>query len=164
VIVGERGHGEHREREQTCDGAHDGQNARHRRAIYEIVCVARAMLPRSAEVRMRIRVSVCAWAVAAACAGEYAGQVTVTSPELVPVQPGVEVIADADEPVFYADSYYWLYRDDMWLRSESYRNGFARVDVHLVPERLRQLPEPHRYAHYRHTQQARAKTEPRPIR
>ena len=42
-----------------------------------------------------------------------------TSPELVAVGPDVQVVADADEPLFYADSYYWLYRDNMWLRSDT---------------------------------------------
>lgn len=101
----------------------------------------------------RFGVSACAWlaaAMLAGCAGEaqYSGEVTVTSPELVAVQPGVEVVADADEPLFYADGYYWLYRDNIWLRSDSYRGGFARIDVNLVPNQLRTLPQPRAYAHF----------------
>ena len=110
----------------------------------------------------RIGISACVWLAAAALAGcaggeaQYSGEVTVSSPELVAIQPGVEVVADADEPLFYADGYYWLYRDGMWLRSDSYRNGFARIDVQMVPDQLRRLPEPRHYAHFRRTQEGQA--------
>lgn len=108
----------------------------------------------------RFGVSACAWlaaAMLAGCAGEaqYSGEVTVTSPELVAVQPGVEVVADADEPLFYADGYYWLYRDNIWLRSDSYRGGFARIDVNLVPNQLRTLPQPRAYAHFSRSERGR---------
>jgi len=108
----------------------------------------------------RIGVSACIWlasAVLAGCAGEatYSGDVRVTSPELVAVQPGVEVVADADEPLFYVDGYYWLYRDGVWLRSDSYRNGFARIDVNIVPVSLRQIPEPRTYAHFNRSERGK---------
>ena len=104
---------------------------------------------------------VCAWlaaAVLAGCAGgqaEYAGEVTVTSPQLVAVEPGVEVVADANEPLFYSDGYYWLYRDGLWLRSDNYRGGFARIDVNMVPTQLRRLPEPGSYVHFRRSERGR---------
>jgi hypothetical protein len=106
---------------------------------------------------MKLVGSACAWlaaAMLAGCAGEtqYVGDVHVTSPELVTIQPGVEVIADADDPLFYTDGYYWLYRDGVWLRSDSYNTGFARVTPDLVPGHLRELREPEAYAHYRRTQ------------
>jgi hypothetical protein len=110
----------------------------------------------------RIGISACVWLAAAALAGcaggeaTYSGEVTVTSPELVAIQPGVEVVADADEPLFYSDGYYFLYRDGMWLRSDSYRGGFARIDVQMVPDQLRRLPEPRHYAHFRRTDEGRA--------
>jgi hypothetical protein len=73
----------------------------------------------------------------------------VTSPDLVAVSPGVQVIADADEPLFYADGYYWLYRDNTWMRSDNYRGGFARIDVNIVPQGVRAIQQPQTYAHYR---------------
>ena len=105
----------------------------------------------------RLRASACAWAVAAALGGcaagdselQYSGEVHVTSPELVAISPDVQVVADSDEPLFYADGYYWLYRDNLWLRSDNYRGGFARVDVNIVPGTIRTLPQPTTYAHYR---------------
>jgi len=107
----------------------------------------------------RLRVSVYAWVVAAALGGcaageaEYGADVRVTSPQLVAISPGVQVIADADDPLFYADGYYWLYRDNVWLRSDSYRGGFARIDANMVPYDLRTLDSPNTYAHYaRHHQ------------
>ena len=80
---------------------------------------------------------------------EYAGEVQVSSPELIAVSPGVQVVADADEPLFFSGGYYWLYRDDAWLRSDSYRGGFARIDVNDVPQAMRVIEEPRAYVHYR---------------
>lgn len=104
----------------------------------------------------RTRVSAYAFVVASSLAGctgtgevEYAGQVRVTSPELVEVSPGVMVIADADEPIFYSRGYYWLYRDGYWFRSDTYRAGFARVDFTYVPNEVRLIDRPQLYVHYR---------------
>jgi hypothetical protein len=80
---------------------------------------------------------------------QYSAEVHVTSPELVAISPDVQVVADSDEPLFYADGYYWLYRDNLWLRSDSYKGGFARVDVNIVPGTIRAMPQPQTYAHYR---------------
>ena len=41
----------------------------------------------------------------------------VAQPELVYVSPGVYVIADYHEPVFYSDNYYWRYHGGYWYRS-----------------------------------------------
>src|SRR5215475_7604543 len=88
------------------------------------------------------------WIVAAAlggCTGE--AQVAVTSPDLVEVEPGVQVVADADQPLFFVDGGYFMYRDGYWLRSDRYDRGFVRVNV--VPDRLRSLRNPQAYVHYR---------------
>lgn len=136
-------------------------------------CVACGMLNLTAEVHMRFgRISALAFAVATSLAGcmgtgevEYAGAVHVTSPELIEVSPGVQVIADADEPLFYSDGYYWLYRGGTWLRSDSYRGGFVRVEIRYVPQRIRTIDQPQVYAQYRrrhgHDQQARQGYEAR---
>jgi hypothetical protein len=80
---------------------------------------------------------------------EYAGEVHVTSPELVTISPGVQVVADADEPLFYSDGMYWLYRDNSWYRSDSYRGGFARVEYTYLPQRIRVIERPQTYVQYR---------------
>ena len=104
----------------------------------------------------RTRVSACAFVVAASLAGcmgtgdvEYAGEVRVTSPELIEISPGVQVIADADEPIFYSHGHYWLYRDGYWLRSGDYRRGYARVEFTYVPSEIRVIERPQIYVQYR---------------
>ena len=90
-----------------------------------------------------------------ACAGsggsghvQYAAAVTVRSPQLVPVEDvnGVYVLADADEPVFYADNYYWLYRSGRWYRSHSYDRDW--IYVSSPAPRLRSIRQPTAYVRY----------------
>src|SRR5512139_3344885 len=101
------------------------------------------------------RVSAYIFVVASSLAGctgtgdvEYAGEVRVTSPELIEVSPGVMVIADADEPIFYSRNNYWLYRDGYWFRSNDYRSGYARVEFTYVPNEIRVIERPQLYVHY----------------
>jgi hypothetical protein len=88
----------------------------------------------------------------AACAGEaevqYSG--AATAPELVAMDddPSVMVVANSDEPIFFSDNSYWLYRDNHWLRSRSHRGGWARVDQ--PPEHIRRIERPTAYVHFRH--------------
>jgi hypothetical protein len=127
------------------------------------------------------RVSAYLFGVAASLAGcaggsgevMYSGQVAVASPELIELEPGVEVVADADEPLFYSDGYYWLYRDGYWMRSNDYRSGFTQVQLSYVPERVRVIDHPQMYVQYRRNHpreyqarrqemmQRRSRTEPR---
>jgi hypothetical protein len=86
---------------------------------------------------------------------EYSGTVRVTSPELIQIDPGVMVVADADEPLFYAEGHYWLYRDGYWLRSNDYRRGFVRVELSYVPQRIRVIDRPQTYVQYRRHHQHR---------
>jgi len=121
------------------------------------------------------RVSACVFAVATSLAGcvaaatgdaEYGGEVHVTSTELVELPSGVQVVADADEPLFYSDGFYWVHRDGRWMRSSTYRGGFVSVDRDYVPERVRMISHPQSYAQYRRhhgrTLEARATPEPQP--
>lgn len=72
----------------------------------------------------------------------------VLLPPLVVVHPGVSVVRDFDEEVFYADGYYWARQDRSWFRSHDHRRGWARVDQRHVPAPLAQAP-PGRYRHYK---------------
>lgn len=118
------------------------------------------------------RVSAYVFAAAASLAGcmgtgevEYAGAVHVSSPELIELQPGVMVVADADEPLFYAVGYYWLYRDGYWLRSNDYRRGFVRVELSYVPQRIRVIDRPQVYVQYRrHHRDYSARAGQQPVR
>src|SRR4051812_9403194 len=67
-------------------------------------------------------------------------------PPLVVVQPGVQVVEDYDEEVFFTDGWYWLHRDDRWYHTRDYRGGWAVVAPPYVPARLVRLPP----GHYRH--------------
>jgi hypothetical protein len=69
------------------------------------------------------------------------------APELVDVSPGVQVIYDYDEPIFFSDGFYWHQDNGVWFSSRSYRGGWGRYDG--VPMRFRGNFNPHAYAHYR---------------
>ena len=80
--------------------------------------------------------------------GTYVQSTTyVETPDLVTVQPGVQVIADYDEPVFYTDGFYWRFNDGVWYRSNNYASGWVYYDA--PPARLRVIDRPYEYRHYR---------------
>lgn len=88
--------------------------------------------------------------LAGACAGElrYSGPVgvVVDTPDLVEVSPGVRVIADYDESIFYADGFYWYFYDGGWYRSTYYTGGWVFASPPMV---IARIDQPHRYRHYR---------------
>lgn len=75
----------------------------------------------------------------------YSG--SVTTPDLVAVGPGVNVIADYDEPIFSADGFYWWFYDGFWYRSGAYTGGW--VYVATPPIVVTRITQPHLYRHYR---------------
>lgn len=87
----------------------------------------------------------------AACAGSGSGQVQysaqVTTPELVYIEPEVQVVADYHEPVFYTDNYYWRYDNGTWYRSDNHAHGWVRFEA--IPPRLRRIEQPTRYVRWR---------------
>jgi hypothetical protein len=87
-------------------------------------------------------------ALVGGCAGR--GQFTyaaeVTPPDLVVISPGVQVIADQDEPIFYSSNLYWRYQGGTWYRSQYHTHGWARVDV--APVEIRAIARPAAYVHY----------------
>ena len=80
-------------------------------------------------------------------------------PSLVEIESGVWVVEGYDQPVFYSDSYYWLYRDGVWLRSSYYNRGF--VVVRTIPYRVRTIRTPTAYVRYRATYGMRVRQGPR---
>jgi hypothetical protein len=107
-----------------------------------------------------------------ACRGEaevrYSGD--ATTPELVAldIDPSVMVVANADEPIFYLENSYWLYRDNRWFHSSSHRSGWKRMD--MPPERIRKIDQPLAYVHFRHgtgaqrtTLNQRDQAQPQPV-
>lgn len=101
-------------------------------------------------MRRTIPLVVCT-ALAAGCVGpevQYRGTVGVTAtPDLVYVGPGVQVIADFSEPIFYADGFYWWTVDGAWYRSSYYTGGWVHVST--PPHAILQIRQPHLYRGYR---------------
>lgn len=82
----------------------------------------------------------------AGCTGAAVrGTVTVDTPDLVYVGPGVQVIADYDEPIFFADGFYWYYYGTSWYRSSYYTGGWVAASPPSVFVSI----NPQRYRHYR---------------
>lgn len=75
-------------------------------------------------------------------------------PRLVVVSPGIQVVEDHDDEVFFVDDYYWVRRDRRWWRSRSWRGGWAVVERRRVPERLVAVPVG-RYRHYHRAEPVR---------
>jgi hypothetical protein len=90
--------------------------------------------------------------VVAGCAGSgsvsYQGSANVyaTTPDLVYVSPGVQVIADYDEPVFYTDGFYWRHYGGTWYRSRVHTGGWVYASA---PRALLTIERPHAYVRYR---------------
>ena len=87
----------------------------------------------------------------AACHSEadvhYSGEATTPDMVVMDSDASVQVVANADEPIFYTDNSYYLYRDNHWYRSRSHRSGWARVDD--PPEHIRRIDRPLAYVHFR---------------
>ena len=77
----------------------------------------------------------------------YSASYTATTPDLVYVSPGVQVIADYDEPVFYSDNYYWRFDNGGWYRSSYYDRGWSVYA--RPPHAVISINEPYRYRRYR---------------
>jgi len=67
-------------------------------------------------------------------------------PDMAYVSPGVQVIADYDEPIFYTDGFYWRFYGGGWYRSNYYTGGwvYARPPVAVL-----RIDRPTAYVHYR---------------
>ncbi|KAB2901245.1 MAG: hypothetical protein F9K40_08645 [Kofleriaceae bacterium] len=75
------------------------------------------------------------------------GTVVASQPDLVAVAPGVHVIADYGEPIFFADGFYWWFYDGYWYRSSMYTDGWVYVTA--PPRVVLSIGDPYRYRHYR---------------
>jgi hypothetical protein len=64
----------------------------------------------------------------------------VVLPQLVVVSPGVQVVPEVEEEVFFVDGFYWVRRDHTWYRSRSHRSGWVLVPARVVPQRIGGLP------------------------
>lgn len=76
----------------------------------------------------------------------YSASATATMPTMVSISPGVQVIEDYDEPVFYSSDAYWRYDGGVWYQSHTYTGGWARVSV--APAAIVSIQQPSMYVHY----------------
>lgn len=76
----------------------------------------------------------------------HPGYVVGATPDLVEVAPGVKVIADYDEPIFYTDGFYWWYVDGAWYRSTYYTGGWVLVPP---PSVIVNIHNPYNWRHHR---------------
>ncbi len=87
----------------------------------------------------------------AAARAQVSMQISVglpVAPPLVVVQPGIQVVEDWDEEVFYTGGYYWVRRDGYWYRARGPRATFVYVEPRRVPPGLTRIP-PGQYKHWR---------------
>ena len=100
---------------------------------------------------MAIALGTSAFVAGAGCAGSghatYAVSAQVRSPDLAYVSPGVYVVADYHEPVFYADNSYWRYNNGIWYSSSYYDRGWRYS--RYTPRALVTIQRPTAYVRYR---------------
>ena len=77
---------------------------------------------------------------------EVQSSAQVSAPDLVYINPDIQVIADYDEPIFYDRSYYWRNDGDGWSRSTTYTGGWVRVET--APVAIQHIDHPRAYVHY----------------
>jgi hypothetical protein len=71
------------------------------------------------------------------------------APPMVEVQPGVFVVHDYDEEVFFVQGRYWMrWNDGRWYRANDYRGRWVVVEPRVVPAPLVGSP-PGRYKHHK---------------
>lgn len=82
-------------------------------------------------------------------------------PPMVVVQPGVQVVEDSDDEVFFVDGFYWCRRDGRWFRTRTHSGGWVFVEERRVPRPIYGLPPGH-YRHFRHERPAVVEPPGRP--
>ena len=68
-------------------------------------------------------------------------------PPLVVVTPGVYVVQDYGDEVFYVRGWYWVQNGGVWYRTRNYHGGWVAVAGPRVPRAIYRLPPGH-YRHY----------------
>jgi hypothetical protein len=100
--------------------------------------------------RFTLLAAVAAATLAAGCFGTVGSSAGVSSegygPDLVYAAPGVQVIADYSEPIFFSDSLYWRFDGVRWYRSSYYTGGWVYA---TPPPAVRRIERPHDFVHYR---------------
>jgi len=82
-----------------------------------------------------------------AASGSARYSASATTPRLVYVSAGVQVIEDYDEPIFYSSNMYWRYDGGVWYQSRYHTSGWVRVTNPPAP--ILRIERPAMYVHYR---------------
>jgi hypothetical protein len=82
----------------------------------------------------------------------------VVLPPMVVVQPGVQVVSELDEEVYFVDGWYWVRRGPHWYRTHDHRGLWVWVAPVRVPATLVRLP-PGRYRRLHREQWKEARRE-----
>ncbi|MCU1283517.1 MAG: hypothetical protein JWM53_7063, partial [bacterium] len=70
-------------------------------------------------------------------------------PPLAVVEPGVQVVQDSDEEIFFSGGWYWhAGPDGTWYRTHSYRGGWVVAPRRSVPVTIVRMPRG-QYRHFR---------------
>src|SRR5262249_28789667 len=86
--------------------------------------------------------------------------VFTSEPTLVEVDSGVWVVRDSDQPVYFVNDDYWVFRDGIWYRSHAYEGGWIKVEVAVVPTVI--VQRDHRmFVHYHGAATAQTRIAPR---
>ncbi len=73
----------------------------------------------------------------------------VAPPPLIEVEPGVQVVENSEQEVFFVGGWYWPPGPDgWWYRTRDHRGGWVAVPPGHVPGALVRLPRG-RYRHFR---------------
>jgi hypothetical protein len=70
----------------------------------------------------------------------------IEDPAFVPVGGDVEVVADWDTPMFFADGYYWDWDGGDWYRHKELHGH--RFRTREIPRSLQHVERPWTYSHY----------------
>jgi hypothetical protein len=101
-----------------------------------------------------------AHAQGAASAEADAPVVFTSEPTLVEVDTGIWVVRDYDYPVYFYEDNYWVFRDGVWYRSNSYQGGWVRIEATVVPTVI--VHRDHRsFVHYHGAATAQVRSAPR---
>jgi hypothetical protein len=97
---------------------------------------------------MTLAVAALAAPAAASAQAHFSIQIGLPAvlPPLVVVEPGVQVVEDYGEEIFFVDGYYWVHRGDRWYRTRDHRARWTFVEPRWVPGALVRIP----HGHYRH--------------
>ena len=70
-------------------------------------------------------------------------------PPLVEVQPGIQVVRDFGDEVFFVRGSYWVERQGHWYRTRDHRSTWYLAKPRDLPRALA-LHQPGRYRHFGH--------------